>query len=560
MKKLFTCRQAGSFYISGRNTSVAYGADALLSETEATKYASFFTLSTAWNRIFNAQVITTTGGAITRSKTFEEASSNVRKSQEVVLTNGARGQILFDELTSLKLLTVAVTTVGTMPAGAIATLDVYDENGNIVETKYEKFGSVATTTAYVYFTGSYLNEADSYKVTLVVPQANPANYTLTATSTETVTEDIKNVKVTASSMISGVNQVELTGYDVDGDAVPQGAIVDVLVCANALGTPAANTVINGIAEGTEGKIIEFIDDVYVKAITGVNGKINLALTPTNAGTPTESVITVKGLPADGDTFKLGSDTYEFNSVESAVVAGNIWVDISACVNQDDVVAEIEAIINSDSQYEVTAVDTVGTPTETAVVFAVGAPSTGDTVTFGTEVYEFTTDGATPLTLPTNIRISIADYTITDHITAGQAFKTVFNAETGYSVVASGAGATITLTATDLFTVYNSLSTIATITGPSTGAFPAVTFGDGAGASTPGVDAKVTVTANNYFVAYNSLATTDPIDTNSYLAWAATTFGDGGGDSTTGVDLSSFYYLAVKYGDKQFITKRLPYQA
>lgn len=560
MKKLYTCRQAGSFYINGRNTSVAYGADALLSETEATKYASFFTLSTAWNRIFNAQVITTTGGAITRSKTFEEASSNVRKSQEVVLTNGARGQLLFDELTSLKLLTITATVVGTMPAGAIATLDVYDENGNIVETKYEKFGSVINTSASVYFTGSYLNEADSYKVTLVVPQANPANYTLTVTSTETVTEDIKNVKVTASSMISGVNQVELTGYDVDGDAVPQGAIVDVLVCANALGTPAANTILNGIAEGTEGKIIEFIDDVYVKAITGANGKINLALTPANAGTPTESVLTIKGIPAVGDTFKLGNDTYEFETVEANVTAGNIWVDISTCTNQDDVASQVEADINASSQYDVTAVDTAGTPTETELVFAVGAPSTGDTVTFGTEVYEFTTDGATPLTLPTNIRISIADYTITDHITAGQAFKTVFNANTAYNVTATGAGATITITANDLYTLYNSLSTVATITGPSTGAFPAVTFGDGAGASTTGVDAKVTVTANNYFVAYNTLPTTDPIDTNSYLGWADTTFGGGNGASTPGVDLTSFYYLAVKYGDKQFITKRLPYQA
>jgi hypothetical protein len=127
------------------------------------------------------------------------------------------------------------------------------------------------------------------------------------------------------------------------------------------------------------------------------------------------------------------------------------------------------------------------PTETVLTFTDSAPTTGDTITFGTEVYEFTTDSTTELTDPANIRIDMDALSITDHTSAAQGFKTVFNAETAYDVTATGAAAAITLTATDNFEAYNDLSTVSSITADATADYEDTTFGGGTGSSTTGVD-------------------------------------------------------------------------
>ena len=417
MKKLYTSIMTGSYFIDGVNLYVVKDDTATLTAIEAVKYADYFEISDSWNAVFDDVTVTTVGGAITKSYTVEEATS-----------------------ADLKLVKVEATTVGTMPAGAIATIEVYNTAGTVVETKYEKFAQLATTTGSVYFTGSYLNSAASYKITVIAPQAAGSSYDVTITSTEVIPESVTNVEVVSTTMVSGVNNVQLKSLDEDAALVSDNSVLDVYISADYIGTPAAASVLSGIAAGTKGEIIEFADDQYFKVATE-DGLMDLSFTPANVGTPTETLLT----------------------------------------------------------------------------FATAVPTTGDTVTFGTEVYEFTTNGTTALTTPTNIRIDMtgddgAFTAITTFETASQGFKYVFDANTAYEATTSGAAAIITITALKFFETYNDLPTTTSITSTATGVYE------------------------------------------------DTTFGGATGSSTTGVDPTSFYYLAVKYGDKTFMTERLPYQA
>ncbi|HPB34155.1 MAG TPA: hypothetical protein PLW61_05280 [Caldisericia bacterium] len=556
MKKLYTCNTAGTYFYNGANRVVAYGDSVVLDSREALKYASSFTLATDWNLIFNDQTITNAGGTITRSKTFykEELQEwDGRGNLEDVEAEG-----------NVKVVGVTATVVGTMPAGAVTTLDVYDENGNVVENKYEVSAQLVNTSGSISFTSPFLNEGYEYKITVAVPQGNPNAYDLTVEVEEIFPAQIKSVGVTSNGIVSGVNTVTLTARDADGDPVVAG-IFDCYIASNPAGAPAPATTINGIADGGAGDLIEFADDQYIQIFTTTAGTCQIAITPTDAGTPTVTVLTISGTPVDGDTIEFGDDTYEFDT-DGSVTAGNIAIDISTATNENAVAVAVETAFNTNGAYNVTAVDTPGTASETVLTFAVGGASTGDTVTVGTEVYEFTTDGATPLTAPTNIRIDMTGAggsfgAVVDASTTGQAFKFVFNANTAYAIEATGAGAVITMTSTDNYAGNNALATVATITAPSTGAFEDATFGGGAGASTAGVDALVTFTATTDFLTYNTLATTDTTDTGSYLAFADATFGGGAGASTPGVNPALFYYLAVKYDTgKMFISQRLPWQA
>lgn len=556
MKKLYTCNTAGTYFYNGANRVVAYGDSVVLDSREALKYASSFTLATDWNLIFNDQTITNAGGTITRSKTFYKEDLQKwdgRGNLEAVEAEG-----------TTKVVGVTATVVGTMPAGAVTTLDVYDESGNVVENKYEVGGALTNTSGSVSFTSAYLNEGYEYKITVAVPQGNPLAYDLTVEVEEIFPAQVKSVDITSNGIVAGVNTLTLTANDVDGDPVVAG-IFDCYIASNPAGAPAPATTINGIADAGDGSIVEFADDQYLQIFTDTDGSCQIAITPTDAGTPTVTVLTISGTPSDGDTIEFGDDTYEFDT-DGSVTSGNIAIDISASTNEDDVAVAVETAFNASGSYDVTAVDTPGTASETVITFAVGGASTGDTVTVGTEVYEFTTDGATPLSAPTNIRIDMTGAggsfdAVVDASTTGQAFKFVFDANTAYNIATSGAGAIITMTSTDNYASNNSLATTTFITAPSTGAFEDVTFGGGAGSSTPGVDAFVTFTATNTFEAYNTLATTDTTDTGSYLGFADVTFGGGAGASTAGVEPALFYYLAVKYDTgKMFVSQRLPWQA
>jgi hypothetical protein len=549
MKKLYTCNTAGTYFYNGANRVVAYGDSVVLDSREALKYASSFTLATDWNLIFNDQTITNAGGTITRSKTFYKEDLQEWDGRGKLEDVEAEGNV--------KVVGVTATVVGTMPAGAVTTLDIYDENGSVIENKYEVGAQLVNTSGSVSFTSAYLNEGYDYKITVAVPQGNPNAYDLTVEVEEIFPALVKSVDVESNGLVAGVNTVTLTAKDADGDAVVAG-IFDCYIASNPAGAPAPATTINGIADGGDGDIVEFADDQYIQVFTNTTGECQIAITPTDAGTPTVTVLTVSGTPVDGDTIEFGDDTYEFDD-DGSVTAGNIPILLATLTNEDDVAVAVENVFNLNSSYNVTAVDTPGTPGVTTLTFAVGAVSTGDTVQVGTEVYEFTTDGATPLTVPTNIRINMDTLAVTDAPTSAQAFKTVFNANTAYNIIVTGNAGVLTLTGTDNYADNNALATIATVTAPSTGAFTAVTFG-GAG-TVPGVDALVTFTATTDFLTYNTLATTDTTDTGSYLAFADATFGGGAGASTPGVNPALFYYLAVKYDTgKMFISQRLPWQA
>mgnify|MGYP000908494825 CR=1 FL=1 len=132
-------------------------------------------------------------------------------------------------------------------------------------------------------------------------------------------------------------------------------------------------------------------------------------------------------------------------------------------------------------------EVVAVPTVTKITFATAAPSTGDTIVFGDETYEFTTDSETELTAPTNIRIDMYALSITDETTAAQGFKTVFNENTAYDVAGTGDAAVITLTASDNFEDYNDLATTTSITATATATYEDTIFGGGTGDSTTGVD-------------------------------------------------------------------------
>ncbi|MDX9803621.1 MAG: hypothetical protein RBS96_06305 [Dehalococcoidales bacterium] len=133
-------------------------------------------------------------------------------------------------------------------------------------------------------------------------------------------------------------------------------------------------------------------------------------------------------------------------------------------------------------------EVVAVPTVTKITFATAVPTTGDTIVFGDETYEFTTDSETGLTDPANIRIDMDALSITDEITAAQGFKTVFNENTAYDVAGTGDAAVITLTASANFEDYNDLATTTSITATATATYEDATFGGGTGDSTTGVDA------------------------------------------------------------------------
>lgn len=335
------------------------------------------------------KTVATSGGAVAFTKTFED--SNIVSDQKIIK--------------------VTVTTVGTMPAGATLYLDAYDSSNTLVETKSEILGAVATTSATKWFSGCYLNDAEKFVIRGTVPQASGSTYTVTIVVDEIIADDVRYVSIVNDGIIAGDNTLHLQLKDASNVDLDTKGIIRVYVATDGIGSFAGASVINGIAVGTDGELIETADDQSMLIMSEADGDIDLTLTPTNAGTATVTILT----------------------------------------------------------------------------FGTAAPTTGDTVTFGTEVYEFTTDDTTPLTAPTNIRIDMALYTVTTHTTAAQAFKTVFNLETSYDVVASGAAAAITLTAVKNFVTYNSLPTTASITATATGVYEDTTFGGSTGSSVTGVN-------------------------------------------------------------------------
>jgi hypothetical protein len=335
------------------------------------------------------RTVTTTGGTVAFTKTFEDS----------------------DIVSDQKLIKATFTIGGTIPAGATIFVDAYNASDALVETKYEVLATATDTTITKWFSGCYLNDAEKFVVRGVLPQASGSNYTVKCIIEEIIPDDVRYVEITNDGLVSGVNNLHLQLKDASAVELDTKGIIKIMVASDGLGSFGAATLLNGVAVGTDGELIETADDQRMLIMSEDDGDIDLNLTPTNAGTATVSILT----------------------------------------------------------------------------FGTAAPTTGDTVTFGTEVYEFTTDDTTPLTAPTNIRIDMSAYSVTTHTTAAQAFKAVFNLNTSYECVASGAAAAITITALKYFVTYNSLATTASITATATGVWEDTTFGGGTGSSVTGVD-------------------------------------------------------------------------
>jgi len=397
MNKTYTFNTTGSYYLESKEYyyPITAGDSVILTAGEATAYADYITENNTWKRPMDEQEVTTTGGAQTFTKTISNASAG----------------------TTQKIVVVTATVVDTLPTGGYVTVEALNSSGATVETRSLELGTLTDTSATYSFSGSWLNEVASYKVSGSVPQASGSNYTITLEISETDVSTCGYVDITNNGMVSGANDLDIQMKDSDGDDLSDSkGIVKVMVASDPIGSLAPATLMDGIAVGTDGELIETADDQRFFLMSELDGDVDLSLTPTNAGTPTVSICT----------------------------------------------------------------------------FGTAAPTTGDTVTFGTEVYEFTTDGTTPLTDPDNIRIDMtgdggAFTAVTTHTTAAQAFKYVFNNNTSYDAVASGAAAAITVTAIKFFVDYNSLATTTSITATATGAWEDTTFGGGTGSSTTGVD-------------------------------------------------------------------------
>ena len=471
--------------------------------------------------------ITTTGGAIEYTKTFTGMTASNKQ----------------------KILKVDFVVGGTMPADATMNLEVYNSAGILVESKSELLPTGTDTTVTGYFSGSFLNKATSYKVYGTVPQASGASYTVQVVITEVEVDNTYFARVTNNGMVSGVNVLEIDLLGEDGYNIDTKDIIKVAIASDAIGTLAAASLINGIAAGTDGELIETADDQAMQIMSESDGHIDLNVTPTNAGTATVTVLTIKGALTDGDLITFGTEVYEFTS-GTVTDPSYTKVDITG-LKADGIAALLETVFNNNTGYNVTSADTAGTATETVLTVG-GVPVDGDYVTFGTEVYEFTTGAVSD---PSYIKIDTTAMTLATEVTA--LFETVFNANTAYDVTAVDGGGTVTITANDLYTTVNSYPTTDTEAGVVL-AWEDTTFGGGTGSSVTGVDPYVTFTATSTFETYNALATTDT-EAGSLLSFPDTTFGGGTGASTPGVDPTSSYYLLIEtYGGMKFTSQELPY--
>jgi len=233
-------------------------------------------------------------------------------------------------------------------------------------------------------------------------------------------------------------------------------------------------------------IVEIAENQEIIAIENQNVETSKVAVETWYQVPQNA----KGVIVQLDATGAGvSANVEYTLDRAGVVAGSTtsfekWA--NGAVTNGVKSAEFPAIAGV-RMTDVVTNEVVAVPTVTKITFATAVPTTGDTIVFGDETYEFTTDSETKLTDPANIRIDMDALSITDETTASQGFKTVFNANTAYDVVGTGDAAVITLTASDNFELYNDLVTTTSITATATATYEDTTFGGGTGDSTTGVD-------------------------------------------------------------------------
>ena len=368
---------------------------------------------------------------------------------------------------------------------------------------------VATDTlTFKFYIRETINGVDSFNE---IYQA--ANYTVTTagvtagqvkkfavTDTDNIIKNATHYSVAASAgiaMPANCYGVLLVGknFDVDNAISITGAItIDSTTPVNVTETNSANikTAVEKIDTGDQKTQIV---DGGGNVIGSTANRLNVhTVTEANEETSATAVDTwieldenIKAVSFVLDCTSSTEASLEYTFDRSATPSGVITSELGTLENDKEggylagAVAQVR--MNNVVDNEVVAV-----PTETKITFATDVPTTGDTIVFGDETYEFTTDSTTELTEPANIRIDMDTLSITDVTTAAQGFKTVFNTNTAYDVAATGNEAAITLTASDNFEAYNDLATTTSITATATATYEDTTFGGGTGDSTTGVDA------------------------------------------------------------------------
>jgi len=226
-------------------------------------------------------------------------------------------------------LVVAVES-GSMPQSAQFTVEAFDSSTASLTSRGYRFTAAETGSNTLYFSASEFIEAKYIKVSGTLPQAVGSSYGLTVkASIVDVTDLPAGIYFKSSIISSAVNTISLQLVDSSGNDLDNAGIINMYLSSDSRGLdPAANTVLNGIAAGTDGAILEQIDDVNFIIISEEDGDMDLALTPTSAGVTTRSELTFTGTPNAGDTIEFGAEIYEWQTAAGTVTAGSIFLDVA----------------------------------------------------------------------------------------------------------------------------------------------------------------------------------------------------------------------------------------
>jgi len=260
-------------------------------------------------------------------------------------------------------------------SGSITTatkfyVDAYEGTTLLATRSYKT--TAAVTSATYYFSMSEFLAADTIKIRTEAVSAVGTDYQIRVKATiHDVTNLPAGVYFGDSIISSGVNTISLQLVDSTGTDLGNSGVIQIYVATDPRGhAVAANTYLNGVAAGTDGAILEPIDDVNFWVLSEDDGDIDLALTPTDAGTPTRADLVFTGKPTAGDTIEFGAETYEWQTAATSVTTGNIFLNLGSAGDADAAADVFKAAFDANTSYCVETVVTCATVTLKASKFFV----------------------------------------------------------------------------------------------------------------------------------------------------------------------------------------------
>lgn len=216
-----------------------------------------------------------------------------------------------------------------------------------------------------------------------------------------------------------------------------------------------------------------------------------------------TVLTILGLPADTETFTIGTDEYEFDPSGDGIVGAGTEIDTSGLTTIAEIVDQIETDYNAHGAKVATAVsDGVSTVTFTYNIAGVAGNAIASTTALASGAFDdITFDGGIAGTAAELVALVFA------HYASGGAGE-----ESTVVATSNDAATTVTFTAVTLGTAGDAITTTHTLTA---GGFDAVTLGT----ETAGVDC----TAANAQIALSALTDVTGLvapQPYSFGAWAA----------------------------------------